>query len=225
MGAVYSPPMQYIAYYRVSTDRQGRSGLGLDAQRAAVAAHLPGRGEQLAEFIEIESGRKNDRPQLAAALALCRQKKARLIIAKLDRLARNVAFIANLMDSGVDFVACDMPEANRLTLHILAAVAEHETEMISRRTREALAAAKARGQRLGNPSPAPAAAQARAVAEARLDTYRQSVRPVIAELHGQGLNLSAIAREMNRRGIKTARGRQWEAQSVKNLLTQKRNSL
>ncbi len=106
--------MQYIAYYRVSTDRQGRSGLGLDAQRAAVASHLSSRGDPLAEFIEIESGRKNDRPQLAAALALCRQKKARLIIAKLDRLARNVAFIANLMESGVDFVACDMPEANRL---------------------------------------------------------------------------------------------------------------
>ena len=207
--------MQYIAYYRVSTDRQGRSGLGLDAQRAAVVSHLPGRGEQIAEFIEIESGRKNDRPQLAAALALCRQKKARLIIAKLDRLARNVAFIANLMDSGVDFVACDMPEANRLTLHILAAVAEHETEMISKRTKDALAAAKARGQRLGNPSPAPAAAQARAVAEAQLDTYRQGVRPVIAELHGQGLGLSAIAREMNRRGIKTARGRQWEPATVR----------
>ena len=211
--------MQYIAYYRVSTDRQGRSGLGLDAQRAAVASYAQGRGELLAEYTEIESGKKNDRPQLLAALALCRQKRARLIIAKLDRLARNVAFIANLMDSGVDFTACDMPEANRLTLHILAAVAEHEREMTSKRTREALTAAKARGQRLGNPSPAPAAAQARAVAEAQLNTYRASVRPIIAELHGQGLNLSAIAREMNRRGIKTARGRQWEAQTVKNALS------
>ncbi len=211
--------MQYIAYYRVSTDRQGRSGLGLDAQRAAVASYAQGRGELLAEYTEIESGKKNDRPQLLAALALCRQKRARLIIAKLDRLARNVAFIANLMDSGVNFTACDMPEANRLTLHILAAVAEHEREMTSKRTTEALAAAKARGQRLGNPSPAPAAAKARAVAEAQLNTYRASVRPIIAELHGQGLNLSAIAREMNRRGIKTARGRQWEAQTVKNALS------
>src|SRR5262249_30201504 len=131
----------------------------------------------------------------------------------------NVAFIANLMDSGVDFVACDMPEANRLTLHILAAVAEHEAEMISKRTKDALAAAKARGQRLGKPSPAPAAAQARALAEAQLHTYRQGVRPVIAELRGQGLNLSAIAREMNRRGIATARGRQWEAQTVKDILS------
>lgn len=119
------------------------------------------------------------------------------------------------MDSGVDFIACDMPEANRLTLHILAAVAEHEREMISKRTREALASAKARGQKLGNPSPAPAAARARAVAEAQLDIYRQTVRPVIAELHGQGLTLSAIAREMNRRGITTARGRQWQPATVR----------
>lgn len=210
--------MQYIAYYRVSTDRQGKSGLGLDAQRAAVAAHTEGRGEILAEFTEVESGKKNDRPQLAAALALCRKKRARLIIAKLDRLARNVAFIANLMDSGVDFVACDMPDANRLTLHILAAVAEHEREAISARTKDALAAAKARGQKLGNPSPAPAAALARAAVSAQLDTYRAQVRPIVTELHNQGLGFRAIAREMNRRSIPTARGRQWEAQTIKNLL-------
>lgn len=207
--------MQYVAYYRVSTDRQGHSGLGLAAQRAAIASYTAGRGELLAEFTEIESGKKSERPQLSAALALCRHKRARLIIAKLDRLARNVAFIANIMDSGVDFIACDMPEASRLTLHILAAVAEHEREMISNRTREALAAAKARGQQLGNPRPAPAAALARAVAEAQLVTYRESVRPVIAELHNQGLNLSAIAREMNRRGIKTARGRLWKSTTVR----------
>ena len=216
--------LQYIAYYRVSTDRQGRSGLGLDAQRTAVAAYLARGGELLAEYTEIESGKKNDRPQLAAALALCRQKRARLIIAKLDRLARNVAFIANLMDSGVEFVACDMPEANRLTLHILAAVAEHEREMTSKRTTEALAAAKARGTRLGNPRPAEAAAQGRAVVSAHLATYRDQVRPVIAELHAQGLGLRAIAREMNRRAIPTARGRLWEAAQVRNLLTENRNS-
>ena len=217
--------MQYIAYYRVSTDRQGRSGLGLDAQRTAVAAYLARGGELLAEYTEIESGKRNDRPQLAAALALCRQKRARLIIAKLDRLARNVAFIANLMDSGVEFVACDMPEANRLTLHILAAVAEHEREMTSKRTTEALAAAKARGTRLGNPRPAEAAAQGRAVVSAHLATYRDQVRPVIAELHAQGLGLRAIAREMNRRAIPTARGRLWEAAQVRNLLTENRNSV
>lgn len=207
--------MQYVAYYRVSTDRQGRSGLGLDAQRALVASYTQGRGDILAAFTEIESGRTADRPQLLAALARCRQMKARLVIAKLDRLSRNVAFIANLMDSGVDFVACDMPEANRLTLHILAAVAEHEREMTSKRTREALAAAKARGQQLGNPSPAAAAAQGRAVASAKLATYQATIRPVIAELHRQGLSLSAIARELNRRGVPTARNRQWAAQTVR----------
>src|SRR4051794_33128778 len=137
---------KYIAYYRVSTDRQGCSGLGLDAQRAAVASYLAGREPLLAEYTEIESGKKNDRPQLAVALGECHRRRARLVIAKLDRLARNVHFISGLMESGVDFVAVDMPEANRLTLHILAAVAEHEREMISRRTKEALAAAKARGR-------------------------------------------------------------------------------
>ena len=205
----------FVPYYRVSTDRQGRSGLGLDAQRTAAHAYMSGRGPIIAEFTEIESGRKNNRPELAKALVECRKRKAVLIIARLDRLARNVAFIANLMDSGVEFVACDMPEANRLTLHILAAVAEHERELISQRTKEALAVAKARGQQLGNPSPAAAAAQARTVATAQLDTYRASVRPVIAELHSQGLGLRAIAREMNRRGIPTARGRQWEPATVR----------
>ena len=115
----------YIAYYRVSTDKQGKSGLGLDAQRQAVTTFVDRRGEILAEFTEVESTR-NLRPQLQAALELCRKKKATLLIARLDRLARNVAFISNLMESRVDFVAVDMPEANRLTIHILAAVAEYE---------------------------------------------------------------------------------------------------
>ena len=147
-----SPIPPLVANYRVSTERQGQSGLGLDAQRSAVAAYAAGR-DLLGEFVEVESGRKDNRPQLAAALALCRQKRAVLVIAKLDRLARSVAFISNLMESGVEFVAVDMPQANRLTLHILAAVAEHEREMISQRTRSALAAAKVRGIRLGNPRP------------------------------------------------------------------------
>jgi len=124
----------FIAYYRVSTDRQGASGLGLDAQRQAVAGFI-GTGQLVAEFTEIESGRRHtNRPQLLAALTECRKRRAVLLIARLDRLARNVAFIANLMESGVDFVAVDMPSASRLTIHILAAVAEHEREMISTRT-------------------------------------------------------------------------------------------
>src|SRR3954466_1761959 len=144
---------KWVAYYRVSTAKQGASGLGLEAQREAVAGYLNGGNWQLAaEFTEVESGRKNDRPELAKGLALCRRIGATLIIAKLDRLARNVAFVSNLMESGVEFVAVDFPTANQLTIHILAAVAEHEREMISARTKAALAAAKARGTKLGNPN-------------------------------------------------------------------------
>lgn len=144
---------KFIAYYRVSTDRQGQSGLGLDAQHTAVMSHITGHSELIAEFTEIESGKKSDRPQLAAALAACKKQKAKLIIAKLDRLARNVAFIANLMESGVEFIAVDNPHANKLMVHMLAAFAEHEREQISKRTKEALAAAKVRGIPLGNPRP------------------------------------------------------------------------
>jgi DNA invertase Pin-like site-specific DNA recombinase len=139
---------RFISYFRVSTARQGRSGLGIEAQRQAVAAYLTGR-KPLAEFLEVESGRKSDRPMLAQALAACRVHRAVLVIAKLDRLARNVSFVSALKDAGVEFVACDFPQANRLTIHILAAVAENETRMISERTRAALAAAKARGTVLG----------------------------------------------------------------------------
>src|SRR3954469_10317937 len=129
----------FVAYYRVSTDRQGQSGLGLDAQRSAVAGFIGARG-LIAEFTEVERGGRADRPQLAAALELCRHTRAVLVIAKLDRLAHNVAFIANLMEAGVEFTAVDMPYANKLTLHILAAVTEHKREMISARTKAALAA-------------------------------------------------------------------------------------
>jgi DNA invertase Pin-like site-specific DNA recombinase len=137
---------KYIAYYRVSTAKQGASGLGLEAQQEAVRGYLNGgRWKMIDEVTEIESGKRNDRPALARALSLCRIHKATLIIAKLDRLARNVNFISNLMESGVEFTAVDFPQANRLTVHILAAVAEHEAAMISARTKAALKAAKVRG--------------------------------------------------------------------------------
>jgi len=143
----------YVRYCRVSTDKQGRSGLGLEAQKAAITAHL-GPQDRLLEpvFVEIESGRKQDRPELAKALHWCRETGGTLIVAKLDRLARNLAFIANLMESGVGFLAADMPLVNRLTLHILAAVAEEEARAIPARTKAALAAAKARGVKLGGDS-------------------------------------------------------------------------
>src|SRR2546423_6629915 len=148
------PPHQgrFVAYFRVSTDRQGKSGLGLQAQRKSVVDYLDGgRWSLVAEFTEIESGKHNDRPELAKALAACKKQRAKLVIAKLDRLSRNLAFIAALMESGVEFVAVDNPHANKLTVHILAAVAQHEREMISERTQAALKAAGARRTRLGNP--------------------------------------------------------------------------
>src|SRR6202046_2586030 len=141
---------RFVSYLRVSTTRQGISGLGLEAQREAGAQYLDGgRGELTKEVVEVESGKRNDRPAIAEALRLCRLHRATLIIAKLDRLSRNVHFISSLMESGVEFVAVDFPQANRLTVHILAAVAEQEAFMISARTKAALAAAKARGVVLG----------------------------------------------------------------------------
>ena len=145
---------RFVSCYRVSTDKQGKSGLGLDAQRRAVQQYLNGGTWPLiGEFTEIESGKRNERPELAKALAACKRQKAKLVIAKLDRLSRNLAFIATLMDSGVEFIAVDNPHANKLTVHILAAVAQHEREVIAQRTKDALQAAKARGVVLGNPSP------------------------------------------------------------------------
>lgn len=210
--------MQIVSYLRVSTARQGVSGLGLEAQRAAVAAFTAASSHSLvAEFVEVESGSKNARPQLTAALAACRLHRATLVIAKLDRLARNVAFIANLMDGGVEFVACDLPHANRLTLHLLAAIAEHEREMISQRTRAALQAAKARGVKLGNPNGAAAlldgcrAAAGASVAarQARAAQHAAAVGPMLFELLAAGLNSRELASDLNRRAVPSPTGGAW----------------
>ena len=200
---------RYIAYFRVSTPRQGRSGLGLEAQQQAVNAFLHGHEEFILErFTEIESGRKNDRPQLAAALEACRRHKAALLIAKLDRLAHNVYFISGLMESGVEFVAVDMPEANRLTSHILAAVAEHEREMISQRTKVALQAAKARGAKLDSPQPKKGAAIRSQVLQTKAYRFAANVLPIIRELQAHGITgYKALARALNMRGIHTANQR------------------
>ena len=204
----------FIAYYRVSTDKQGRSGLGLEAQRAAVAHYLGSVcGILLAEFTEVETGKRNDRPELQKALAACRKQKARLVIAKLDRLSRNVAFIAAMMDAGVEFVACDNPHATRLTLHILAAVAEHEREMIASRTRAALQAAKVRGVRLGRNAERLAPANHAAA----VDRANQ-IRSLLAELVGSGMTTREIAHELTARGIATPLGGRWHPQTVKRVM-------
>jgi DNA invertase Pin-like site-specific DNA recombinase len=216
---------KFIAYLRVSTDKQGHSGLGIEAQRNAVSDYLNGGNWQLlAEYVEIESGKRSDRPQLTTALAHAKATGGTIVIAKLDRLARNVAFISNLMESGVEFVAVDMPMANRLTVHVLAAVAEHEREMISQRTKAALAAAKARGTKLGNPNGARALrglgnAPAVAAVKASAAVHTAQVLPVIEAIRAEGItSLQAIAAELNRRGIQTARGGQWYATTVRNTL-------
>jgi DNA invertase Pin-like site-specific DNA recombinase len=216
---------KFVSYLRVSTDKQGHSGLGIEAQRKAVTDYLNGGNWQLLrEYVEIESGKRSDRPELLAALALAKATGATVVIAKLDRLARNVAFISNLMESGVEFVAADMPMANRLTVHVLAAVAEHEREMISHRTRVALTAAKARGTKLGNPNGARALqgrgnASAVAAVKSSADLHAARVLPVIEDLRAAGtVSLHAIAAELNARGILTARNGKWYPTSVRNLL-------
>ncbi len=217
-----------VAYYRVSTEAQGRSGLGLEAQREAVRVLCQQRGwEIVAEFTEVESGKRNDRPNLLAAMKRAKVTGSRLVIAKLDRLSRNVAFLAQLQDSGAHFTAADMPEADEFTVHILAAVAQRERKLTSDRTKAALAAAKARGVQLGNPNGAAAIQRAgkgnaaallavRENAAGRAAEYAETIVDVRA---GGATSLPAIARELNERGIVTARGGRWHPSSVRNLLT------
>lgn len=223
--------MHYVTYLRVSTDRQGKSGLGLEAQRKAVTDHVAGKGEIAAEYVEIESGKKNDRPQLARALAEAKRIGAVLLIAKLDRLARNVAFIANLLEAGVEIAAADMPEANRFLLHVMAAVAEHEAQAISDRTCAALAAAKARGVALGWSMPERAGEQRRAARKGaegnarKADQNAANVFPIICQIAARGASLRQIADELNMRDIKTARGGMWYATTVRNIMMRARPAL
>lgn len=221
--------MVFVTYLRVSTDRQGKSGLGLQAQRAAVLDHVASKGEIAAEYVEIESGKKNERPQLARAMAEAKRIGAVLLIAKLDRLARNVAFIANLLESGVEIAAADMPEANTFVLHLMAAVAQHEAQAISDRTRAALAAAKARGAKLGWAMPERRDEQEQASRKGaaknaqKADQHAANVLPVIRQIAVGGASLKQIANDLNTRGIKTARGGLWHASTVRNILTRKHN--
>jgi len=219
--------MLVVTYFRVSTAEQGRSGLGLEAQRASVAAFCRARGcEVLGEFVEVESGKRDDRPQLRAAMQRARVTGSTLVIAKLDRLSRNVAFLASLQDSGARFLAADMPEANELTVHIMAAVAQAERKAIGERTRAALQAAKARGTLLGNPNGAEAfrrAAKGNGAAvkalKADADRFAASIASDVAELQTAGAaSLPALAAGLNARRIQTPRGGRWHPSSVRNLL-------
>jgi len=216
-----------VAYYRVSTDGQGRSGLGLEAQREAVETLCISRGWQLlASFTEVESGKRNDRPQLAAALRRAKVQGAKLIVAKLDRLSRDAEFTLRVRNSGVDFTCADNPDVNRLTIGLLAIINEDERDRIAQRTREALGAAKARGVKLGNPNGAAALRRAAKGNAAALEAVKanateraQGYAETIADIRASGaLSLPAIAQALNDRGIVTPRGGRWHPSSVRNLL-------
>jgi DNA invertase Pin-like site-specific DNA recombinase len=222
-----------IAYYRVSTKKQGASGLGLEAQRAAVEAFAQASNGTIGRsYTEIETGKRADRPQLTVAIAEAKRSRAKLVIAKLDRLARNVAFTSALMESGVEFVCCDNPNANRLTIHILAAVAEDEARRISERTRAALAAAKARGTALGSNRPGhwrgreddrlagleKGRERSIAVRHARAVEAVADLIPAIQERRERGESFAAIAQALNAEGQRTARGSEWSAMAVKRVM-------
>ncbi len=218
---------RYIAYYRVSTQAQGRSGLGLEAQKEAVRQYVERNGGVLLTpgYQEIESGKRADRPQLALALERCKQTRATLVVAKLDRLTRDVAFLCKLRDSGVNFVAVDNPNANHLTVTILVAVAEEERRLISVRTKAALQAAKARGVQLGCPKGqgakrfgANAGKGGAEATKANADAFAQSLASIVLPLKASGMSLRQIAASLNADNIVTARGGQWQANSVKRLL-------
>lgn len=225
VGGIGEERPRFIVYLRVSTQRQGAGGLGIDAQRETVERYIRSvGGEEKGRVVEVESGRKSSRVGLDEALRQCRVYRATLLIAKLDRLARNVAFVSALMESKTPFVACDLPQANELTIHIMAAMAEHEAKAISARTKAALAQAKLRGTKLGGVRGAPAVSDAtRAMATARIrekgDADAVRVSGTIQEIRRAGhVTLMAMAAEMNRLGVATPRGGAWSAGSVRNVM-------
>lgn len=216
----------YVSYVRVSTERQGLSGLGLEAQQMAVREFLKAsKGTLVAEYAEIESGRRRDRPQLQAALELCRKRSASLVIARLDRLARNVAFVSSLLESRVRFVAVDMPEADPAFLQMASVFAEWEARKVSERTRAALAAAKARGKPLGWSIPSrigeqrAASERGAAINRSRAQQFAANIMPLVESIRKAGVgSLAGIADALNARGVRTARGGQWHASTVSRLV-------
>jgi DNA invertase Pin-like site-specific DNA recombinase len=222
-----------VPYYRVSTKKQGESGLGLDAQHTAFEAYArQNGGTQVGEYIEVESGKRSDRPELRKAIEHAKAVRGKLVVAKLDRLARNVLFTATLLESGVDFVACDMPNANRTIIQIMAAIAEGEARAISERTTAALAAAKARGVKMGSACPGhwdKAEDRRRAGQEkglplaraARSQEARDFYRPVVTEIKEQreaGKTLAEVAEALNSKGFTTRNGHPFARARVSELI-------
>jgi DNA invertase Pin-like site-specific DNA recombinase len=216
------PARAYTPYYRVSTQKQSNSGLGLEAQQAAVRQFVSDPAQLGQEFVEVESGKKNHRPQLFAAIAEARRTGATLLIAKLDRLSRNAGFIFALRDSGVDFVCCDMPDANTLTVGLFAVIAQHERETISKRTKDALAAKKARGAQLGSPqnftTTVIAQGQAAMQRNAREHQANRQAAQLAELLRAKGQTLWQIAAKLNEAGYRTRRGKEFQATTVQRLL-------
>ena len=208
---------KYVAYYRVSTKRQGQSGLGLEAQQALVSDFAKDN-PIIAEFIEVESGRNDTRPVMAEALAYAKQSDAILVVAKQDRLARKVLFIAQLIESGVPFVIADNPHADKFRLHIEACINEDEAEKISKRTKDALAAAKARGVKLGCPNPRAGGLASGAARREKTQRVAAKAMPIITALRDAGASLRAVASKLNEAGIPSAMGGAWHATSVRNLI-------
>lgn len=212
---------KYVSYYRVSTQRQGASGLGLEAQRSTVLCYI-GTNELIAEFTEIESGNNNHRPELKRAIKKAVEEKATLIIAKLDRLSRNVGFIFSLKDAGVDFIACDMPEANTMTLGVMAVMAQQEREFISERTKKALTVKMNQGVKLGKPENLTESARIKSLEvrqnSARNNDNNRKAFALAKQLFKQGVTLNAIAKELNNYHYKSSKGKTFQAVQVKRLL-------
>ena len=219
---------RYIGYVRVSTQQQGRSGLGLEAQQAAIRAYVRDHGGELVDTLkEVESGAHDSRPELAKALKRCNAQGCILLIAKLDRLSRNALFLLQLQESGLDFVCCDMPGANKLTIGIMALLAQQERELISARTKDALAAAKARGVKLGYWSHREAkdtlaghrgSAKGGEAVKANANSFASNRADRVRELRAEGLSYAKIAERLNAEHYRTARGGRWHPTTVKNLL-------
>jgi DNA invertase Pin-like site-specific DNA recombinase len=217
---------KFVSYIRVSTAKQGGSGLGLDAQRNAISSYLNDlHCDLLREFVEVESGKKAERPELSKALRYCQVTGATLVIAKLDRLSRDPDFLGLLMKAGTEFVACDMPEANKFMIRIMAALAEKEREMISDRTKAALAAAKARGIVLGSPDNLTKKAaekgrvMGRAVKLSKSRAFGDKIRPILEEFRSEGMSLRQIACRLNEKGVQTSSAKgKWTATAVLKLL-------